>query len=151
MLLITNSGKVSFIKYMYGFFRLCDEPMSRFDSKINDSHLLECLKQLLVLYDELKYTGHSRHEMEALYLLWTLGDVHALTRALQLPPVMRNNQIVKEAFAVSRAMWCGNYVSVCSLVKQLPPLLKCASMLQLPSVRRYGSCFHNLCCIPIFW
>lgn len=122
--------------HCYAGYRLCDEPICRFDSQINSSQLLACLKQVLVLYDDLDYHGKSRYEMEALYLLWGLGDAETLTRGLHLPSDVQRNETVKQAFAMSRAMWCGNYVYVCSSVKALPPLLLCAAVQQLPRVRR---------------
>lgn len=81
--------------------RLCTKNISEFDAKINDKHLLECIKQLLVLYDERDYKNRnnaevheeleklvlndSRSEMEALYILLHVGDQEALKRALMLP------------------------------------------------------------------
>lgn len=88
------------------FFRLCERNISDFDTKINNKHLLECIKHLLVLYDERDYedaTGDSgihknlekmtlndsRPEMEAIYILLHIGDQDALKRALTLPPDLR--------------------------------------------------------------
>lgn len=71
---------------------------AEFVSKFNDQHLLESIKQLLVLYDERDenktqdlYTfrgmtmKNNRSEMEAMYLLLYLGDANALARGLSLP------------------------------------------------------------------
>lgn len=89
------------IKKLGPFSRLCERDISEFDAKINNKHLLECIKQLLVLYDQ---QGHenalvstevhkdlekltlndSRSEMEAIYILLHIGDHEALSRALTL-------------------------------------------------------------------
>lgn len=69
-------------------------------------HLLECLTQLLVLYDEQDYKNasgdteihatlenltlnDSRLEMEALYILLNVGDKQVLTRAVTLSPDLK--------------------------------------------------------------
>jgi len=76
-------------------FRLCTEPLSKFDPTVNHTHLLECLKRLLILYDGMQQGCHStlnigaRAEMETLYLLLGLGDNQALSRALHLPDELR--------------------------------------------------------------
>jgi len=80
------------------FHRLCERNISEFDAKINNKHLLECIKQLLVLYDQRNATGDtevhkdlekltlkdSRSEMEAIYILLHIGECEALKRALAL-------------------------------------------------------------------
>lgn len=82
-------------------YRLCTHSISTFDPKINSQHLLECLKQLLVCYDECNkmksnycniddelrnlYLEDNRSQMEAIYLLINLGDSTSLTRGLNLP------------------------------------------------------------------
>lgn len=83
------------------FYRLCERDISEFDAKINSKHLLECIKQLLVLYDQRSHKNatdnteihkdfeklalnDSRSEMEAIYILLHIGDHEALKRALTL-------------------------------------------------------------------
>lgn len=80
---------------------MCEKDISEFDTKINSKHLLECIKQLLVLYDqrscedttdntdvhkdlEKLVLNDSRSEMEAIYILLHIGDREALERALTL-------------------------------------------------------------------
>lgn len=91
------------------FHRLCERNISEFDPKINDQHLLECIKQLLVLYDTVNRTEKlelhenievltlidNRAEMEALYILLNIGDISALNRALSLPEKLRHVTISK--------------------------------------------------------
>lgn len=85
--------------------RLCIKNISEFDAKINNKHLLECITQLLVLYDNRGYKNinnteiheeleklalnDSRSEMEALYILVHIGDQEALKRALMLPSELK--------------------------------------------------------------
>ncbi|PNF30649.1 hypothetical protein B7P43_G06113 [Cryptotermes secundus] len=128
--------------HSYAGYRLCAEPLSKFDPTINRTHLLECLKQLLVLYDEVQLGCHdtpgtgARAEMEALYLLLTLGYSETLSRSLHLPRELREHHALKTAFAMSLAMWCGNYIRACALLPQLSPLLMCIAAQQLPLIRR---------------
>lgn len=92
--------------YINFFSRLCERKISDFDAKINNNHLLECIKQLLVLYDQrdCKDTTNStniyqdfekltlnnnRSEMEALYILLHIGDQEALRRAIALSPDLK--------------------------------------------------------------
>lgn len=84
------------------FSRLCEKSESEFNVNINKLHLLECLTQLLLLYDDQNYKDVSdsmeihktlesltlndnRLEMEALYILLNIGDKETLTRTLTLP------------------------------------------------------------------
>ena len=63
--------------------RLCTEPMSKFDPKINDTHVQECTKRLLVLYAEGGAEGrHNMAEYMSLYLLYNTGRTEALLHAI---------------------------------------------------------------------
>ena len=56
------------------YCRLCTESVASFDMKINYDHTQECLKRLLVLYDDQQDVQHQcRSEFESLYLLYNLG------------------------------------------------------------------------------
>ena len=78
------------ILYFY-ICRLCEESIDNFDPKLNSTHLQECLKRLLVLYDyvqisdgeEAKKSLKNQSEIEVLYLTVNLGDVNAIGRALE--------------------------------------------------------------------
>ncbi|XP_012233389.2 SAC3 domain-containing protein 1 [Linepithema humile] len=139
--------------HTYAAQRLCERNISQFDAKINNKHLLECIKQLLVLYDqrdcknttdntsfykdfEKLILSDNRSEMEALYILLHIGDQEALRRALALSPDLKNTPAVKLAIKISLAWYLRNYVHVCRLIQQLPPLLVCASFCNLQSFRR---------------
>ncbi|CAL1677229.1 unnamed protein product [Lasius platythorax] len=138
--------------HTYAAQRLCEKNISEFDAKINNKHLLECIKQLLVLYDkrDQKNTNNvevheeleklalndSRSEMEALYILLHIGDQEALKRALMLSSDLKNSPAIRLATKISLAWYLRNYVRVCYLVQQLPPILACAFFCNLQSFRR---------------
>lgn len=75
-------------------FRLVEEPIDRFDPKICRQHLQECLKKVLTCYDNVNETESqtdlpNRKIIEALYLLFNLGNAEALSRAIKLPKSLR--------------------------------------------------------------
>lgn len=78
---------------------MCERNITEFNAKINNKHLFECIKQLLVLYDQNENVtdnialhkdfekltlNNSRSEMEAIYILLHIGDCEALKRAFSL-------------------------------------------------------------------
>lgn len=93
--------------HAYAAYKLCKLPISDFDPSLNKKHLQECLKRLLVLYDDRdhlqrKYAelvgnnggvrwedydelfASDRPYLEAMYVILNLGDVEAITRCLNL-------------------------------------------------------------------
>lgn len=94
-----HTGAVDFVLKpgnLLKHFRLCNESLSNFDPHINRTHLQECLKRLLCLYDEFDWTcspennlQKHRLEFEALYLIVNLGNTTALLRTLGLPKSCR--------------------------------------------------------------
>jgi len=65
-------------------YSLCDETAVNYDSKINETHLQECLKRLLVLYASYDNASVNRRaEFIAYYLLVNLGEAEALTLGLE--------------------------------------------------------------------
>ncbi|XP_074041015.1 SAC3 domain-containing protein 1 isoform X2 [Leptinotarsa decemlineata] len=86
------------VKFLaFASYKLCEESIHDFDPHINDSHLQECLKRLLCMYDycdemekstdgdEHEYSDESRSYFEALYVVFNLGNTTAITRAVNLP------------------------------------------------------------------
>lgn len=138
--------------HVYAAQRLCTHSISTFDPKINSQHLLECLKQLLVCYDECNkmksnycniddelrnlYLEDNRSQMEAIYLLINLGDSTSLTRGLNLPKKYKESEEVKLAMKISLAAYLKNYVRTCRLINKLSPLLKYAALCNLRKIRR---------------
>ncbi|KAK9305127.1 hypothetical protein QLX08_003800 [Tetragonisca angustula] len=136
---------------VYSAQRLCERSISEFNTIINEQHLAECLTRLLVLYNESEGERNSleldrdmerlilndnRAEMEALYILLYMGKMEALTRALRLPHDLRISPNVQLSVKISFAWYLKNYVRVCSLIPQLPPLLICAAMTGIQKIRR---------------
>ncbi|XP_014468556.1 PREDICTED: germinal-center associated nuclear protein isoform X2 [Dinoponera quadriceps] len=139
--------------HIYAAQRLCERNISEFDAKINNKHLLECIKHLLVLYDEQdsksvtdnmdlykdfdKMTiNNNRSEIEASYILLHIGDQDALQRALTLSSDLKNSPAVKLAIQISLAWYLRNYVRVHYLIQRLSPILACAFFSNLQSFRR---------------
>ncbi|XP_035732673.1 SAC3 domain-containing protein 1-like [Vespa mandarinia] len=136
--------------HTYAAQRLCERNISEFDPKINDQHLLECIKQLLILYDTVNKTEKlelhedievltlidNRAEMEALYILLNIGDISALNRALSLPEKLRKLEEIRLATNISIAWYLRNYVRVFRLIQKLRPILVCAAMCNLKNMRR---------------
>ena len=58
-----DNSAVIVLSYTISFFRLKYRPPSVFDTKINSTHLQECLKQLLVLYESA--SGVDRTEISS--------------------------------------------------------------------------------------
>ncbi|XP_050478788.1 SAC3 domain-containing protein 1 isoform X1 [Bombus huntii] len=142
----------SIVRFLvYSEQRLCERSISEFNAKINEQHLAECIMRLLNLYDEFEDKKNSlelnsdmkklmlnddRPQMEALYILLHMGNTEALMRGLQLPPDLRKSPNVQLSIKISFAWYLKNYVRVCSLIPQLPPLLICAAMTGIQKLRR---------------
>ncbi|XP_043490954.1 SAC3 domain-containing protein 1 isoform X2 [Polistes fuscatus] len=136
--------------HTYASQRLSERNINEFNPKINDQHLLECMTQLLVLYDTLNREKEleiheeieaitlidNRVEMEALYILLNIGDVSGLNRALILPEKLRKSEEIKLATKISIAWYLKNYVRVFRLIEKLRPIFVCAVMCNLKSLRR---------------
>ncbi|XP_057327259.1 SAC3 domain-containing protein 1 [Microplitis mediator] len=140
--------------HIYAAERMRERPLKDYVPKFNDQHLLECIKQLLVLYDEVNYASADVHEekkptefekseqftnrctIEAVYLLLYLGDPSALSRGLSLPSTYRNSPVVQQALEISLGWYLKNYVRVCRKVSQLPSLLAMAVLNNIRSIRR---------------
>ncbi|XP_015121292.1 germinal-center associated nuclear protein [Diachasma alloeum] len=127
--------------HVYAAQRLCDRSLEEFVPKFNNQHLLECIKELLVSYDERDYEPKNffcsnRAQIETLYVLLYLGECAAIERALSLPLEYRNSPTMQMALKISLAWYLRNYVQVCRTMVKLPPLLAMAAMSNLPRIRR---------------
>ncbi|XP_050313953.1 germinal-center associated nuclear protein [Anthonomus grandis grandis] len=138
--------------YAYATYRLCEEPIANFDPYINKTHLQECLKRLLCLYDEcdrmfgcenddlknasfMKVLEQNRPLFEAMYLVLNLGNTIALTRALSLPKMWKTDVVIM-AISLSRDYNKNNFVRVCQGFYKIPTLLKGLAAIHLPEIRR---------------
>ncbi|GLH10248.1 Uncharacterized protein GBIM_15191 [Gryllus bimaculatus] len=117
----------------------------KYDPAINFHHFTECLRKLLNLYEQFDYenipteSNYScvceRAQFEALYLVTFLGNVDAISRGLMLKKELRS-PVVNLALQLSIAYFGGNYIRVCRIIRNLPPLLQCSVALRLPNIRR---------------
>ncbi|XP_011303258.1 germinal-center associated nuclear protein [Fopius arisanus] len=127
--------------HVYSAQRLCDRSLEEFVPKFNDDHLLECIKELLVRYDERdrhpkNLFCSNRAQMETLYVLLYLGNCAAIERALSLPLEYKESPSMRMALKISRAWYLKNYVKVCRLIVKLSPLMAMAAITNLPKIRR---------------
>uniref|UniRef100_A0A131YKI1 SAC3 domain-containing protein 1 n=1 Tax=Rhipicephalus appendiculatus TaxID=34631 RepID=A0A131YKI1_RHIAP len=123
--------------YVYSAFRCFEEDMNAFDPHINNQHLQECLKRLLVQYQQSTADQCvNRPEMEAIYILHNLGSFDALAHVLTLPKEIRNHSLVKISLDTSLAHIKGNFIRVLRNYKALHPLLACALHSHLELIRR---------------
>ncbi|XP_075549287.1 SAC3 domain-containing protein 1 isoform X2 [Dermacentor variabilis] len=123
--------------YVYSAFRCFEEDVNAFDPHINSQHLQECLKRLLIQYQQSTVDQcRNRPEMEAIYILHNLGSFEALTHALTLPKEIRNHTLVKISLDTSLAHRKGNFIRVLKNYKALPSLLACALHSHLELIRR---------------
>nr|XP_037278815.1 germinal-center associated nuclear protein-like [Rhipicephalus microplus] len=123
--------------YVYSAFRCFEEDMNAFDPHINNQHLQECLKRLLVQYQQFAVDKcGNRPEMEAIYILHNLGSFDALAHAMTLPKEIRNHSLVKISLDTSLAHRKGNFVRVLRNYKALRPILACALHSHLELIRR---------------
>ncbi|XP_063974828.1 uncharacterized protein LOC135161303 isoform X2 [Diachasmimorpha longicaudata] len=134
-------GPVLLSTLRYLFTQLCDRSLEDFVPKFNNQHLLECIKELLVKYDERDLESSNlfcsnRAQIETLYLLLYLGESATIERALKLPAEYRKSPTMKMAVKISLAWYVRNYVQVCRAIVKLPPLLAMAAMINLPRIRR---------------
>lgn len=164
--------------YLYAGYHLCEADIATFDASINATHLQECLKQLLRLYDLLEKAnkkqqptaiqdpvpdGHNatlwqknRCEFESYYILYNLGEPCALQHFVQLPAELRNTRILNVAWQVSRCDMECNFVRLFRLASNDLSALQCCALhhhisrLWKASLRTYCAAFSNkLCRYPL--
>lgn len=109
---------------IFAGFRLCETSIEHFDSRMNDNHLQECLKRLLVLYVDHPQSP-NRAEFEAYYSLHNLGSHEAMDHSLRLPDHIKCQHILRTALNTSLMKGIGNFVGLFRLVKMLPFLASC--------------------------
>ncbi|XP_064471527.1 SAC3 domain-containing protein 1-like isoform X2 [Ornithodoros turicata] len=124
--------------YVYSSFRACSEKSSHFDSYINAQHLQECLKRLLVMYQESADACPNRPEMEAMYLLHNLGSVEALSHCITMPRNVRSSVLVQRSADISAAYLDGNFVRLLRYYRKLPFLLACCLHQHLNKIRMHA-------------
>ncbi|KAK6626596.1 hypothetical protein RUM44_009070 [Polyplax serrata] len=145
---IQNLGSLETIKVlepivkflMYFGYLLSDVDVNEFDGHINQSHLQECLKRLLVCYDECRDDegNTNRWDIESAYTLLNLGNIKPLTRGIHLCETLGVNKTYKTCVELSLQWYLRNYSRVFCMITQLPPLLLCAVSTCLPEIRKYS-------------
>ncbi|XP_054620063.1 germinal-center associated nuclear protein [Dunckerocampus dactyliophorus] len=107
---------------------LCEEPMSVFDSKINNENLTKCLQSLKEMYEDLK----DRHiycpgeaEFRQYSVLLKLNDGDILRQVQQFRDEVRNSSEVHFAVQAFAALNSNNFVRFFKLVKKASYLASC--------------------------
>nr|XP_057902994.1 germinal-center associated nuclear protein [Doryrhamphus excisus] len=107
---------------------LCEEPMSVFDSKINNENLTKCLQSLKEMYEDLK----DRHiycpgeaEFRQYSVLLKLNDGDILRQVQQFRDEVRNSSEVHFAVQAFAALNSNNFVRFFKLVKKGSYLASC--------------------------
>ncbi|KAL7734051.1 hypothetical protein ACLKA6_011736 [Drosophila palustris] len=133
----------------YSRYRLCAEPIDKFDPKICNQHLQECLNMTLCYYKELDDEQEKQNNVnstirdfqrrcfiEALYQVFNLGTSEALVRGLTLPVEVRKDKIFKLAFDICMNYHQGNLYRVIIGLPQLPHILCAVAASKLQMIRR---------------
>ncbi|EDV96372.1 germinal-center associated nuclear protein [Drosophila grimshawi] len=133
----------------YSRYRLCGEPIEKFDTKICNQHLQECLNMVLCCYNELDEDGQMEEEqkwtireaerrcfIEALYQVFNLGTSEALVRGLTLPAAVRNDKLFKLSFGICLNYHRGNLYRVMQGLPQLPHIICAVAAAKLQTIRR---------------
>lgn len=109
---------------------------SEIDTKFNFTHLLDCLKDLLLLYDvnENDEDAAAKMEVYATYLLVNLGSQHSIHWALNLPRKTRQDPHLSLAMTMNFDYLQRNFVHFFKLYKKLPFLLQLSCHWNLPHV-----------------
>ena len=108
-----------------------------FDGHLNFCHLLECLKTVLIVYQDLDLQDSPlADEMTAIYLLLNLGSSHAILWALGLGLDRRQSPAIDLAMRINLQYLERNFVAMFKLVKRLDFLPLIALHWTLPSIYR---------------
>lgn len=143
----------------YSRYRLCEEPIEKFDPKICNQHLQECLNMVLCCYKELDDDDQQKINdekekrtlreierrcfIEALYQIFNLGTPEALVRGLTLPSEVRENAIFRLAFGICMNYHQGNLYRVIMGLPKLPHIICAVAAAKLQMIRRYISIVHK--------
>lgn len=136
---IANESTVEILEkavrfHIFAHYKLYGSSLEWYDPFINDSHLQECLKRLLVLYD-CSVASQNRAEFEAYYLLHNLGSHEAIERILKLPESIKAQHCLKSSLRLSLMFLLGNFVSIFRITKKLPFLACCLIQKHSLSIR----------------
>lgn len=123
---------------IYFGYLLVDEDVSNYDSYINSTHTQECMKRLLICYDNCSDTNQlNRWDIESAYILFNIGNIKPLTRGFSLAELC-DSDIYKECVKISCLWYLKNYIRVFKSIKELPPLLICVLNTSIPEMRKFS-------------
>ncbi|XP_077135091.1 germinal-center associated nuclear protein-like [Ranitomeya variabilis] len=120
-------------------YQLCEEPMSSFDSKINNKNLIKCLHSLNKMYQDLQNRGETcprEPEFRGYSILLRLNKGDILREVQQVPESVRNTEEVKYAIQMFAALNSTNFVRFFKLVRSASYLNSCILHCYFPQVRR---------------
>lgn len=136
----------------YSRYRLCEEPIEKFDPKICNQHLQECLNMVLCCYKELDNDDQQEKKdsqekrtlreierrcfIEALYQIFNLGTPEALVRGLTLPSEVREDAVFRLAFGICMNYHQGNLYRVIVGLPKLPHIICAVAVAKLQTIRR---------------
>ncbi|EDV39103.2 uncharacterized protein Dana_GF24663 [Drosophila ananassae] len=130
----------------YSRYRLCEESIEKFDPKICNQHLQECLTGVLRCYDELEEQVaptdltirqlERRCLIESLYQIFNLGSPESFVRALSLPDYVKKDPIFNLSFGICLAYHQGNLYRVLMGLPRLPHILCAVASTKLQAIRR---------------
>ncbi|KAK7877941.1 hypothetical protein WMY93_031417 [Mugilogobius chulae] len=108
--------------------QLCEEPMSSFDSKINNENMTKCLQSLKEMYEDLSTRGvfcPREAEFRQYNVLLKLNDGDILREVQQFRDEIRNSPEVKFAVQAFSAVSSNNFVRFFKLVRSTSYLCSC--------------------------
>ncbi|KAM8939221.1 SAC3 domain-containing protein 1 [Pelodytes ibericus] len=109
-------------------------PLKDYDEVLHAKQVRETFAELMECYRQEPKCPREA-EFQALLLLYDLGDMDAMNRALTLPRGVGDSPEVQNALAINRAYLEGNWVRLFRLVHQLYCLQACAFYRHLSDVR----------------
>ncbi|XP_040266182.1 SAC3 domain-containing protein 1 [Bufo bufo] len=116
-----------------------DLSIADYDEVLHCTQVRECFAELMECYRGAG--GFTRQaEFQSLLLLYDLGNLDTIHRALQLPHGLLQSAHVRLALGISRAHLENNWVRLFRLVYQLNCLQACAFYRHLPSSRHKALC-----------
>ncbi|XP_059490238.1 SAC3 domain-containing protein 1 isoform X1 [Neocloeon triangulifer] len=120
--------------HIYAGYRLCDQQTSKFDPKLNNDLLIDCLRRALDLYD-FGCVSKNRDLIESIFALHDIHRGEGQLRLVSLPPDCRT-EISKNALRMTILVGQSNYARIFRKFKDLPPPLACTISQHLPHIRR---------------
>ncbi|KAH8242492.1 hypothetical protein KR032_008023 [Drosophila birchii] len=135
----------------FSLYQLSVESIDKFDPKICNQHLQECLTGVLCCYEELDRQSTTekptlrelerRCFIESLYQMFNLGSPESFIRALTLPDYVRQDATFSLCFSICLSHQQGNLYRVVVGLPQLPHILCAVASTKLQAIRRYIELF----------